>query len=141
MHIDSIVSSTLKEKCFRVEATPMDEEVNKYLAELPGLRFTPDQSCQQQFGPNSFYCSVSEFHTQNNAFTKIQFYISQFKMQKGALAHLEICGELFCFNSKDNNCYSYADGSGLEGTSCGNRSWCLDKQCVYDDRAPVREGI
>ncbi|ESO97868.1 hypothetical protein LOTGIDRAFT_152975 [Lottia gigantea] len=78
---------------------------------LPGQLHTPDQICQQIYGPASRMCKGVEF---------------------GKLD--DICTSLFCLDPySDGSCYKQVAPRGL---SCGNNKWCIDGECKADFRAP-----
>ena len=62
-------------------------------------------------------------------------------MQGGSNVHLRICHEIHCYDPIEGRCFGLSELRALDGTPCGNKTWCMNKRCVYDERAPINKGI
>ncbi|KAK6191392.1 hypothetical protein SNE40_003094 [Patella caerulea] len=82
--------------------------------DLPGTVYEADAQCQQVHGARSFHCRNSYVDSPD-----------------------DFCHEdLYCYDPIQDVCDSQVPAL---GTSCDDKSWCMDGECRYDDRAPERD--
>ncbi|ESO04315.1 hypothetical protein HELRODRAFT_191759 [Helobdella robusta] len=90
------------------------EDLDQYLNDLPGTKYSPNVQCMMLFGDNFKYCPPS-----NKNYAKI-------------------CSEFYCWDPVKQRCVSQG-GAAMPGTSCGDKMWCINYQCVKDPRAPAAQ--
>ncbi|XP_045162891.2 A disintegrin and metalloproteinase with thrombospondin motifs 20-like [Mercenaria mercenaria] len=74
-----------------------------------------DRQCQQRFGDKSYMCRYSSMY-RNATYSKL-------------------CRELLC--TRPNNA-NYCNGmKAYDKTTCGNKMWCMNGQCVHNKQAPA----
>ncbi|XP_025087246.1 cell wall protein DAN4-like isoform X2 [Pomacea canaliculata] len=78
----------------------------------PGQVYDHDAQCRQTYGPSSVMCRGIEFYNKS----------------------ADICTTMFCNDGTTGN--RCAAAIAARGTSCGNKKWCVNGQCVYDIQAP-----
>ncbi|XP_064598313.1 uncharacterized protein LOC135464722 [Liolophura sinensis] len=83
-----------------------------YLTTQPGQYYDGDTQCVYSLGQGSFVCR--------------QIYEST--------GYAEVCSGLFCLMPDSSSCKRIFPA---KGTSCGNRKWCVNGECVYDTNAPA----
>ena len=49
----------------------------------------------------------------------------------------QICQFLICWEIETKQCVSRTEMRAYDGTTCGNRMWCMMGQCVKDNNAPA----
>ncbi|PVD33296.1 hypothetical protein C0Q70_04549 [Pomacea canaliculata] len=82
----------------------------------PGQVYDHDAQCRQTYGPSSVMCRGIEFYNKS----------------------ADICTTMFCNDGTTGN--RCAAAIAARGTSCGNKKWCVNGQCVYDIQAPSLDG-
>ncbi|WAR13146.1 ADT1-like protein, partial [Mya arenaria] len=80
----------------------------------PGQDYTPNEQCQDILGLDSFYGWGSDLGMFNT-----------------------ICTEMSC--KLPGNSRSYRVYKAATGTSCGDKMWCFEGRCVFDERAPTKD--
>ncbi|XP_071100157.1 A disintegrin and metalloproteinase with thrombospondin motifs 5-like [Haliotis cracherodii] len=111
--VDYIKTSTTadpyKTACF-TETLPVVDTPN-ITGEMPGQLLPPDDQCQQQFGNTSYLCRGVDFDVTNI-----------------------ICRAMFCYMPSTDKCQML---TAAMGTTCGNKKWCINGECITSDSAPA----
>ncbi|XP_067654578.1 uncharacterized protein [Haliotis asinina] len=81
--------------------------------EMPGQLLPPDDQCTQQFGNSSYLCRGVDFDVTNI-----------------------ICRAMFCYIPSTDKCQML---TAARGTTCGNKKWCLNGDCLASNSAPVAD--
>jgi hypothetical protein len=87
-------------------------QVNNRLVSTPGQVMSPDQQCQDVFGPTSERCDMSDLQTED-----------------------EVCVQLWCLKpGKAGSCVSRGQLSAVLGTTCGHGKVCTNGDCVQQHK-------
>ncbi|XP_052262899.1 uncharacterized protein LOC127866424 [Dreissena polymorpha] len=89
-------------------------EFLQYVEQYPGQDFTPNEQCQDILGLDSFYGWGQELGTFSS-----------------------ICSEMSC--KVPGSASSYRVYKAATGTSCGDKRWCINGACVFDEKAPTKD--
>ncbi|XP_064649434.1 A disintegrin and metalloproteinase with thrombospondin motifs like [Lineus longissimus] len=81
--------------------------------EAPGQKLDADDQCEVAFGAG-------------------------YKYLRGLKGEKDFCKELFCLEVGSRSGEKNA-GHALRGTSCGNKKWCVQGDCVHDPAAPAMD--
>ncbi|XP_021338922.1 A disintegrin and metalloproteinase with thrombospondin motifs 18-like [Mizuhopecten yessoensis] len=112
---DNLIDALPRSHCLTDETDTYDqEEFESYLTQKAGQLYGPNQQCRQHLGSESYYA------------------------WGGILGEAtEVCTHMACKNAMSNTSFNiyYA----AQGTSCGNKKWCVDGECLYEEKAPKRE--
>ncbi|XP_064643220.1 A disintegrin and metalloproteinase with thrombospondin motifs 18-like [Lineus longissimus] len=81
--------------------------------EAPGQKFDADYQCEQAHGAG-------------------------YKYLRGTLGESKFCRLLHCWKSGVNG-WTWQSGHASRGTSCGNKKWCVEGDCVNDSAAPAMD--
>ncbi|KAL4225230.1 hypothetical protein ACF0H5_015919 [Mactra antiquata] len=90
------------------------EEYQKFVSTYPGQDYTPNEQCQDILGLDSYYGWGPEL---------------------GVFS--DICTEMSC--KVPGASRSYRVYKAATGTSCGDKMWCLEGQCTFDEKAPTKD--
>ncbi|PVD33263.1 hypothetical protein C0Q70_04516 [Pomacea canaliculata] len=105
------MSTTRGHQCLYNTLTP-DTIVPDVSGQQPGQVYDYDAQCRQVYGPQSRMC-------------------------RGLVSSpSDICMKLYCDSLTDDLCYPRV---AARGTSCGDKKWCVNGDCVYDSQAPAME--
>lgn len=95
----------------------IDTTLHKYSHMLYGMAYTVDEQCQLVYGPESYFKRVKYNSTSNYETLCINFYCYGYdKVNDTELSHIVDAGD---------------------GTSCGNRKWCMAGYCIDSPDAPA----
>ncbi|XP_041367149.1 A disintegrin and metalloproteinase with thrombospondin motifs 3-like [Gigantopelta aegis] len=112
-HINNTLQLSAGRTCLQEMKTPSPNVIT--IVDLkPGQLYGPDETCQHIYGSQSFYCRGREFGNVS-----------------------DICLSMSC-NDPNNNRYCIKIFAS-EGTSCGDRKWCISGRCMYSDIAPSHD--
>ncbi|XP_025084948.1 A disintegrin and metalloproteinase with thrombospondin motifs gon-1-like [Pomacea canaliculata] len=112
--IDETLQSPRGQQCLYNTLTP--NNIPDVSGQQPGEMYDHDAQCRHIFGPSSRLCRGSEFYE-----------IPE-----------EVCMNLLCDDmSSDASCWKLF---AARGTSCGHHKWCVNGECVFDNRAPAMDG-
>ncbi|XP_033752062.1 uncharacterized protein LOC117335902 [Pecten maximus] len=90
------------------------EEFDSHVTQKAGQLYGPNEQCRQHLGSESYYA------------------------WGGILGEAtEVCTHMACKNAMSNTSFNiyYA----AQGTSCGNKQWCVDGECLREETAPKRD--
>nr|XP_022287302.1 A disintegrin and metalloproteinase with thrombospondin motifs 18-like [Crassostrea virginica] len=108
--INSIKTNLLKANASCVLDKPhINHHYEALTHDLPGQIYNTSEQCRQIYG-TSFCLSIG---------TTLE----------------DICHKMYCWDPFLSNVCS-TKSSAAPGTSCGHKKWCLNGECVHDDRAP-----
>ncbi|XP_063399012.1 uncharacterized protein LOC134683630 [Mytilus trossulus] len=79
-----------------------------------GQLFSPNKQCQMKLGDDSFYGWGGN--------------LGLFK---------DVCTHMACKSNKSSTSYNLYNAA--RGTSCGNKKWCVNGECIYDQKAPAKD--
>ncbi|XP_052064693.1 uncharacterized protein LOC127704612 [Mytilus californianus] len=79
-----------------------------------GQLFSPNKQCQMKLGDDSFYGWGGN--------------LGSFK---------DVCTHMACKSNKSSTSYNLYNAA--RGTSCGNKKWCINGECTYDQKAPAKD--
>ncbi|XP_048245855.1 uncharacterized protein LOC124145540 isoform X2 [Haliotis rufescens] len=107
-HVNGILEegSAKSKKCLLEKLQP--SSVPDISGEMPGQLYDPDIQCKMAFGTASYFLSGDT-------------YLSQ------------ICKRMYC---SDPQSFSRKPMNAAEGTSCGDRQWCVAGTCTRSGSAP-----
>ncbi|XP_048245861.1 A disintegrin and metalloproteinase with thrombospondin motifs 16-like isoform X7 [Haliotis rufescens] len=112
-HVDNLLNtgSAESKKCLLEKLQP--SSVPDISGEMPGQLYDPDTQCKMAFGEKSYFLT-------------------------GESVLSLICNRMYCHD--DTKLFSQSLLNAVDGTSCGNKKWCVAGQCVASDRS-MRETV
>lgn len=104
---------SLFSNCMLIKNSALDANaLSSYLTPYIGQSYTIDQQCEKLGGTGSHFC--------------VGHYDGNFE---------SICTGIWCSSPVDSNlCTLYIPG---EGTTCGNKKWCINGACTVSTSAPA----
>ncbi|XP_060559597.1 uncharacterized protein LOC132719762 [Ruditapes philippinarum] len=90
------------------------DEYIKFISTYPGQDYSPNEQCQDILGLDSYYGWGPE--------------LGKFS---------DICTEMSC--KVPGASRSYRVYKAATGTSCGDKKWCMEGQCVFAEKAPPKD--
>ncbi|XP_071097507.1 A disintegrin and metalloproteinase with thrombospondin motifs 18-like [Haliotis cracherodii] len=107
-HVDNLLNtgSAESKKCLLDKLQP--SSVPDISGEMPGQLYDPDTQCKMAFGEKSYFLT-------------------------GKSVLSLICNRMYCHD--DTQLSSQSLLNAVDGTSCGNKTWCVAGQCVSSDQS------
>lgn len=102
-----------KENCMTDRPMDIDPNFHEVIKEMPGQILGPNEQCKEKLGSGSFY-----------------------GWNGGLGRYQDICTNMACKNPKKRESFHLYNAA--RGTSCGNKKWCINGECVFDRNAPEK---
>ncbi|XP_062621281.1 uncharacterized protein LOC134282887 isoform X2 [Saccostrea cucullata] len=102
------------ENCMLERPMDIDPNFREAIKDMPGQILGPNEQCKEKLGQGSYYGWAG-----------------------GLGRYQDICTNMACKNPKKK--VSFHLYNAARGTSCGNKKWCINGECVFDRKAPKKD--